>query len=261
MRPAPLEESWEGGKLFAHSEIISWTGTGGRYGNPERAKQQAWRQTLREFRTEISDDQHFTSCDACLHACHGTGGWVLSSGFRGQTPERTWVDHTKIVWGVCTAQLRESMEEPGLATEAKRCFLRGLLTLWDHRQQDTTFMSAVIGWEELQVQLTTPEVLMLATASACLSATEARQVVAVVSEPRNGCNGCWITGQAVSRNKSLPTPSWSLCNLALPSDLNDQLTPRRVLDHTCMHQFPTGLCHHRNSLHIGIVSAIYFPLP
>lgn len=75
MGPASLEESCEGGKLFAHSEIISWTGTGGRYGNPERAKQQVHGgKPLREFRTEISDDQHFTSCDACLHACHGTGG-------------------------------------------------------------------------------------------------------------------------------------------------------------------------------------------
>ena len=62
MGPAPLEESCEGGKLFAHSEIISWTGTGGSYGNPERAKQQVHGgKAPREFRTEISDGQHFTA--------------------------------------------------------------------------------------------------------------------------------------------------------------------------------------------------------
>ena len=149
------------------------------------------------------------------------GCWVLRLRlWRSNPRERTGVGCHE---GASTMQLRESTEKPGPAREARDHCYENALTLSTLRMQDPAFLSAVVGTRWLRP--VTPKVEKL------VQMPKAKLDAIAVWDTREGtwpldcCQGwCgyqrWRTGayyglnarshsyhQAVSRHKSLPTPS------------------------------------------------------
>ena len=223
----------------------------------------AWRQSPERIQNR---DQRWPALhslrrlSACLPRHWGLSAEAQPSEVRPR--ERTWVDCHK---DSLRSLVLHSWGSPGKSLdlpERQEILFAGPTNSVRSQTAGRHLHECRHRWEELQLQSTTPEVLMLATASACLSARGGA-----------GCGSSLWTQKWVqwlleplaklwAGTSHWPHLPGSLCNLALSSDPQPGAnSPRRAQDHLRWQQFPTGLCHCRNSLHIGIVSAISFPLP
>ena len=141
---APWGVSCEGEKVSAHSETLSWAGTGGSIETSvENAATDAQKAKHNSQQRSVPQKSYQSKTHVSTPAAV-TGAWVLSLRFQESDPrKRTEVDFCECTlrWLV-TTELKESKEKSRPAREARDHCCGDLLTLCVCRCPDTIFTSA-----------------------------------------------------------------------------------------------------------------------